>query len=140
MPILKIKQNLMVGVMALNMLCVIATVIFEIIALTKGASGASVPAWIYILTACFALPYITLFLLFNFKVVVPGANDNLTGTMNAVAVLKCLKESGIRYENTEVCCLLTGSEESGLRGADDWSKRYYNECMAVPTVLLLLIR
>ena len=52
----------------------------------------------------------------NTKKVVDGANDNLTACYMAMAALKTLKDEGIEFENTEVCVLLTGSEEAGLRG------------------------
>ena len=48
---------------------------------------------------------------------VPGANDNLTGCYVAMSTLKTLAEANIRFENTEVVVLLSGSEEAGLRGA-----------------------
>ena len=70
--------------------------------------------------------------------VVPGANDNLTGVLASVAVLKCLKESGIRFEHTEVDLVLTGSEEAGLRGAFAWAKKHRDEILSsdVETVFI----
>ena len=53
----------------------------------------------------------------NYKVTVDGANDNLSANYIAMSVLKEMAESGLRLENTEVGCLLTGAEEAGLRGA-----------------------
>ncbi len=87
----------------------------------------NIPVWAFAVMLIFAPFYISMFWMCNFKVVVPGANDNLTGVLASVAVLKCLKEAGIRYENTEVAVLLTGSEEAGLRGANDWSKKHKKE-------------
>ena len=51
------------------------------------------------------------------------------GVLASVAVLKCLKESGVRFENTEVAVLLTGSEEAGLRGAFAWARKHKREIM-----------
>ncbi|MFI3229721.1 MAG: M20/M25/M40 family metallo-hydrolase [Bacillota bacterium] len=68
--------------------------------------------------------HICLFLYSNYKRVVPGANDNLTGCLASAGVLKALKEQGITYENTEVVCLLMGSEEAGLRGAKAYCKEF----------------
>ena len=59
-----------------------------------------------------------------------GRYDNLTGVLASVAVLKCLKESGIRFEHTEVAVLLTGSEEAGLRGAFAWARKHKQEIMS----------
>lgn len=58
---------------------------------------------------------------------VPGANDNLSGCFVAMGVLKSLDEAGIRFKNTEVCVLFSGSEEAGLRGAKDYAKRHKDE-------------
>ena len=129
--LMKIKQNVMVGVLVVDIVCLLAMIAFTIISLIR-------PEWMWahIVVICFTVPFIGLFFVCNFKVVVPGANDNLTGTMNAVAVLKCLKESGIRFENTEVCALLTGSEEAGLRGAKAFAKKYKDECTEIPTAII----
>lgn len=66
-------------------------------------------------------------LLFRFtdqKNYVPGANDDLTGTMTAFSVLRYLSENDIRFEHTEVIALLTGGEEAGLRGAKAFFKAH----------------
>lgn len=94
------------------------------------------PLWSVIFAACTVVAYIGLFFVCNFKVLSPGANDNLTGVFVAVSALKCLKESGIRYENTEVCALLTGSEEAGLRGATAFTKRHKGENKDVETYII----
>ena len=56
-----------------------------------------------------------------------GANDNLSACFVVMSVLKEMKEKNIRYENTEVCCLITGSEEAGLRGALAYAQRHRKE-------------
>lgn len=86
------------------------------------ASLAFLPFWI---AMCF---------MWNKKVVVDGANDNLTGCLLGIAVLKAMKESGTELENTEVGVLLTGSEEAGLRGAKAWTKAHkedYKDCETI---------
>ena len=70
---------------------------------------------------------ITLYLFVDFKNVVPGANDNLTGTLAAVSALKMLDEAGIRFKNTEVVAMITDGEEAGLRGAKQFAKDLYDE-------------
>ena len=70
---------------------------------------------------------ITLYLFVDFNRVVPGANDNLTGTMAAVSALKMLEEAGIDFKNTEVVAMITDGEEAGLRGAKDFAKKHYKE-------------
>lgn len=51
------------------------------------------------------------------KLVVEGANDDLTGVFSSIAVLQFLTTNNIEFENTEVVAVSMGSEESGLRGA-----------------------
>ena len=128
---MKIKQNVMVVVLVVDLLCAVATIVLGIWAAIQPAT------WMYITMMCFIIPFIGLFYVCNFNVVVPGANDNLTGCTNAVAVLKCLAESNIRLENTEVCCMLSGSEEAGLRGADAFAKAHKEELNSIPTAVLV---
>ena len=74
----------------------------------------------------------------DFKRVVPGANDNLSGTFVAMAAMKYLKEMETRFPHTEVCCLITGSEEAGLRGAKAYAERHQQELMQTETLFLAL--
>ncbi len=80
--------------------------------------------------------FIAILFFINWKTVVDGANDNLTADYISMAVLKEMAENNKRYENTEVCCLLTGSEEAGLRGAVAYAKRHQQELKAVETVVI----
>jgi len=73
------------------------------------------------------LNMITLYLFIDFKRVVPGANDNLTGTMAAATALKMLDEAGIKFRNTEVVAMITDGEEAGLRGAKQFAKDHYKD-------------
>lgn len=78
---------------------------------------------------------IGLYFMENYKLVVDGANDNLTGCYMGIAVLKYLKDAGIELENTEVGVILTGSEEIGLRGAKAWVEAHKNDFKDVPTFI-----
>ncbi len=73
------------------------------------------------------LNMITLFLFVDFDTVVPGANDNLTGTLAAASALKMLDDAGIKFKNTDVVCMITDGEEAGLRGAKQYAKDHYKE-------------
>ena len=73
------------------------------------------------------LNMITLYLFVDFKTLVPGANDNLTGTLAAATALKMLDEAGIKFKNTEVMAMITDGEEAGLRGAKQFAKDHYEE-------------
>lgn len=84
-----------------------------------------------------AIPGAILVLFFvNFNVTVEGANDNLTGTMGSVAIMKYLQDNDIRFENTEVVAMAAGSEESGLRGSRAYVKRHMDELKEIPTVFI----
>lgn len=72
----------------------------------------------------------------NFRRTVEGANDNLTGTMASVAIMKYLEDNDIRFEDTEVVALAAGSEESGLRGSRAYTKRHLDELKAIPTTFI----
>lgn len=87
----------------------------------------------YIL-AIFVPAFAAILFFTNFKTVVEGANDNLTGVYTAVACMKFLSDNNIRFENTEVVALSTGAEEAGLRGAKAFCEKHIAECKAVPTV------
>ncbi|HIS04372.1 MAG TPA: M28 family peptidase [Candidatus Fimenecus stercoravium] len=60
----------------------------------------------------------------NWKCVVPGANDNLTGVFASMAVVRFLAANDIRFENTEVAAVSMGCEEAGLRGAKAFAAKH----------------
>ena len=72
----------------------------------------------------------------NSKLCVEGANDNLTGTVGSVAILKYLKDNDISFEHTEVIAMSAGSEEIGLRGSKAYMKAHGEELKDVPTVFI----
>lgn len=67
--------------------------------------------------AAFLPAYAALFKFANHKNYVDGANDDLSGCYVSSAVMKYLSDNDIRFENTEVICMLAGGEEAGLRGS-----------------------
>ncbi len=76
-----------------------------------------------------------LYFMVNYKRVVDGANDNLSGCYMGIALLKALQDEGIELENTELGVVLTGSEEAGLRGAKAWCEAHKGEFDDVPTYI-----
>lgn len=74
--------------------------------------------------AVFVPAYGLLFRFTDRKNYVPGANDDLTGTLTALSVIRYLAENDIRFENTEVIALLAGGEEAGLRGSKAFFKAH----------------
>ena len=84
----------------------------------------------------FIVPYIGFFFLQSYTKSVPGANDNLSGCLCCMSVLKHLEEAGCRFENTEVRVILSGSEEAGLRGAKAYAKAHKDELKDIETVVV----
>lgn len=92
--------------------------------------------WKWALGGLAFVPFlIGLYFMVNYKRVVDGANDNLSGCYMGIALLKALKDEGIEFENTELGVVLTGSEEAGLRGAKAWCEAHKGEFDDVPTFI-----
>ena len=72
----------------------------------------------------------------NWNKIVDGANDNLTGCLICMSVLREMFIGGERLEHTEVCCLITGCEEEGLRGAAAFAKAHNEDLSDVETIFI----
>ncbi len=82
--------------------------------------------------------FIALLFFTNWKQVVDGANDNLSGCFVGIGLLKDMAEKNYRFEHTEVCCLITGGEEAGIRGSLAYTRRHKEELLKVDTVFIIL--
>lgn len=116
----------------------IYVLILSIVAVAMNGAGLYIlnkgGLFIAALCATVFIPLIIgLYFMWDKKTVVDGANDNLTGCYNGIALLKALKDEGITLENTEVGVILSGSEEAGLRGAKAWCEQHKGEFDDVPT-------
>ncbi|MPM67932.1 hypothetical protein SDC9_114857 [bioreactor metagenome] len=80
--------------------------------------------------------FILILFMSNWKKVVPGALDDLTGVFTAGALMRYFSENNIRFEDTEVIVLATGSEEAGLRGAMDFAKKHSDELSGAETIFI----
>lgn len=125
-----------VGFEAHAIICGIGAVyylVLSILALIKGIFAVQI-------LGLFGLAFIPfmvgLYFMWNEKRVVDGANDNLSGCYIGIALLKAMKEEGIELENTEVGCILAGSEEAGLRGSKAWCEAHKGEFQDVPTIII----
>ncbi|MBR6552818.1 MAG: M20/M25/M40 family metallo-hydrolase [Clostridia bacterium] len=113
-------------------LCVLASIGVSVYAtITNGAFSDIVWLGDGLVTKILAVAlYLTLIIYFfnfsfiNYKLPVTGAIDNLSGVFISNAVAKYLNDNDIRFENTEVCVLLTGAEEAGLRGSKSFVKNH----------------
>ena len=103
---------------------------------TFGAADISDPIVKAALCGLIFVPFLfSLYFMVNYRRVVDGANDNLSGCYMGIAILKALKDEGIEFENTEIGVVLTGSEEAGLRGAKAWCEAHKGEFDDVPTFI-----
>ena len=123
----------------LSIVYIFAVALYSVIALPKAgltfAGNVDMGLRLYL---CFAslifVPSIfSVYFLSHSKRVVDGANDDLSGCLLAASVFKALKDNGIEFKHTKIGVILTGSEETGLRGAMAWAKEHREECLAVPT-------
>lgn len=106
----------------------VASVIALVFSLTGTSPAESKAVWILsIISLCFVPVFLFCWLFYDGKRYVDGANDNLTGCLCSMAVLRFMQDKNIRFENTEVCCLCTGAEEAGLRGAKAFCKAHADE-------------
>ncbi|MGN0468979.1 MAG: M28 family peptidase [Acutalibacteraceae bacterium] len=131
-------KNLLFGVGIYAVVGMVFVLITSIITVIKcGAAGGDVTGAISVLRYIqlgFVPGFIAVLFFTNFKRPVMGANDNLTGSVASVAVLKYLEDNNITFENTEVIALTTGCEEAGLRGAKAYATKHNDELKAIPTV------
>lgn len=74
----------------------------------------------------------------NFRRASPGANDNLTGVLLSLALVRYHRENGIELEHTELRLLETGSEEAGLRGARAYAEAHADELTATDSLYVAL--
>ena len=80
--------------------------------------------------------YTPLLFLVDWHTVVDGANDNLTGCFLSMSILKEMADNDIRFEDTEICCLITDGEEAGLRGAHAFASENVEEMMKLNTMVI----
>jgi len=91
-----------------------------------------------IIQLCMLVFAVAIMFFINYGIAVDGANDNLSANYVAMAVIKNMRDKGFRFENTEVGCLLTGSEEAGLRGAKAFASKHKKEFSDMETIFVSL--
>ncbi len=119
--------------------CCIASIVKFIVLEANGVESAGAETFflvVGIVLCIFVVPYIGFLFFQSYTKSVPGANDNLSGCLSAMSVLKLMDEADIRFENTEVRVILSGSEEAGLRGAKAYAKAHEKELKEIETVVI----
>lgn len=91
-----------------------------------------------ILCIIFVPFYIASIFIINPKHTASGVSSSLLPSGIALSVMKQLFDESFRYEKTEVCILLTGSEYSGRAGAYAFAKKHKRLFSDVPTVFIPL--
>lgn len=120
----------------------IAVTVFDIVWLIYSFTGGAYESKFWLVCGIIQIILIPFFVaicfFINWKVVVDGANDNLTADFIAMGVIKEMAENDIRFENTEVCALLSGSEEAGIRGALAYAQAHKEELQNTETVFIAM--
>lgn len=117
----------------------IASIVKIIVVDIKGISTPGTEKFfliVGIILCVFLIPYVGFLFFQSFTKSVPGANDNLSGCLACMSVLKHLEEGNVRFKNTEVRVILSGSEEAGLRGAKAYAKAHEAELKEIETVVV----
>ena len=80
--------------------------------------------------------YAPLLFMVDWHTIVDGANDNLTGCYLSMSILKEMADNDQRFDDTEICCLITDGEEAGLRGAHAFAIENVEELMKLNTMVI----
>ncbi len=133
-------SKLLVPIIGLSFVGILLGLVLGIWAVAAGhafsaADSGALNVMRYVFLAWIPILFTALFFE-NKKRPVTGANDDLTGCFISMAVVKYMQQHDIRFENTEVWVVLTGSEEAGLRGAKAFCKAHKNELSDVETVFV----
>ena len=133
-------SKLLVPIIGLSFVGILLGLVLNIWAIAAGhgfsiADSGALNILRYVFLAWIPILFVALFFE-NKKRPVMGANDNLTGCFISMAVVKYMQHHDIRFENTEVWVVLTGSEEAGLRGAKAFCKAHKDELGDVETVFV----
>ncbi len=112
-------------VVAGAVLGLLSTLVVGVVGMFVDNGSINVPL---IVIQAVVMPFLASVIFFvNWKLVVDGANDDLTGVFTSMAVLLYLKNNNVSFENTEVVAISMGAEEEGLRGSKAFAKAHGDE-------------
>ncbi len=72
----------------------------------------------------------------NSKRVASGISTSIVPSATILAVFKQFQENAFRYDKTEICCLITGSDYSSRAGAYAFANKYKRLYRDVPTIFI----
>lgn len=103
-------------------------------------SGApeKVPFFCFLTVICigFVPFYIISAILINNHKVASGISSSIIPSSILLSIMKQLHDNGFRYDKTEVCCLIVGSDYSSRAGAYHFAKKHKRLYTDVPTVFI----
>jgi len=82
--------------------------------------------------------YVMSAFLINNRKVASGISSSIIPSSILLSIMKQLHDNSFRYEKTEICCLITGSEYSSRAGAYHFAKKHKRLYTDVPTVFIPL--
>ncbi len=82
--------------------------------------------------------YVMSAFIINNRKVASGISSGIIPSSILLSVMKQLHDNSFRYEKTEICCLITGSEYSSRAGAYHFAKKHKRLYTDVPTVFIPL--
>lgn len=80
--------------------------------------------------------YIFGIILINNKKTASGISSSIIPSAILLSVMKQFYDNGFRYEKTEVCCLIAGSDYSSRAGSYAFIKKYKRVFQDIPTVFI----
>ncbi|MBO4351267.1 MAG: M28 family peptidase, partial [Proteobacteria bacterium] len=134
---LKLKAWQIYTLIILTILGMISCFIIDIIHTSCAVTATTSLVFCIIEAFCFIV-FIPWLFFINWKIIVDGANDNLTGCYIGMNILKEMAQTDERLDYTDVCCLITDGEESGLRGAIAYAKRHQTELAKSNTMVVAI--
>ena len=134
---LKLKAWQIYTLIILTILGMISCFAFGIIHAVCTISATTLLTFGIIEALCFIV-FIPWLFFINWKTVVDGANDNLTGCYIGMNILREMAQNDERMDDTDVCCLITDGEESGLRGAIAYARQHQKELIDSNSIVIAI--
>lgn len=131
------KTNLTTVLLALCVLGNSFTFISCILYLFTGApENNSVFSFLSSVSLLFSIFYLLAIFLVHPTKAASGLSSSIIPAATITAIMKQMNENNFRYNQTEFCCLITGSEYSNHAGAYAFASKYKKLMRDIPTVFI----